>query len=231
MEYENETLRPRLADAIGWVFAARHLPFCHGECTLMDSMQHHRISIPLIMILLWPAISLCAADNATTDPQTPAAFPKGTWDLEAAGSFAWEFYPYDHEKIATGSIGVGYYLSDNVAATLTVPVSHVRQLTHDATMAGLDLTLRDHFFQRDRFTLYADLSGGLAQADQIVPPGGTYFNFTAQIGLGATWRLSDQLYLIGGVHYFHLSNAAIRGINHNPDLNAYQPYLGVMVRF
>jgi hypothetical protein len=193
-------------------------------------------NMPLLLVLTLAllsraAASLRAAEDPTTAPSPVAAFPKGTWDLEAAGSFAWEFYPYDHEKIATGSAGVGYYLADNFAATLTVPVSHVRQSTHDATMPGLDLTLRYHFFQREKFTLFTDLSGGLAQATHIVPPGGTYFNFTAQLGLGATWRVADQVDVFAGVHYFHLSNAAIRGINHNPDLNAVQPYVGVMFRF
>ena len=187
--------------------------------------------------MLMIGLCCCAAAplRAAADPapgsRPSAAFPKGTWDVEARGSYAWEFYPYDHEKLATGSVGVGYYLADNFSASLSVPVSHVRQLTHDATMVGLDLSLRYHFLQNDRFTLFTDLTGGLAQANRIVPPGGTYFNFTADLGLGATWRLSDQFYLVGGLHYFHLSNAAIHGINHNPDLNAAQPYLGVMFRF
>lgn len=184
-----------------------------------------------MIVLCCAPVALQAADDPTINSRPAAAFPKGTWDIQAAGSFAWEFYPYDHEKIATGSAGVGYYLADNFAASLTVPVSHVRQYTQDATMVGLDFTLRYHFLQQDRFTLFGDLTGGLAQATHIVPPGGTYFNFTADLGMGATWRLSDQFYLVGGFHYFHLSNAAIRGINRNPDLNAAQPYLGVMFRF
>lgn len=187
----------------------------------------------------WAVARARAADApANTAPapsqpsRLPAAFPKGTWDLEAGGSFAWEFYPYDHEKIATGSIGVGYYLADDFSATLRVPVSHVRQPeTRDATMVGLDLQLRYHFLQRDRFTLFGDLIGGLAQATHEVPPGGTFFNFTVQGGIGATWRIADHVDLVGGFHVFHLSNAAIRGINRNPDLNAAQPYLGVMFTF
>jgi hypothetical protein len=184
-----------------------------------------------IAFLSAAAAPLHAGDDPTTQPPPSSVFPKGTWDLEAAGSFAWEFYPYNHEKIATGSAGVGYYLADNFAATLTVPVSHVRQYTRDATMTGLDLTLRYHFLQREQLTLFTDLSRGLDQATHIVPPGGTYFNFTAQLGLGATWRVADHVDVYAGVHYFHLSNAAIRGINHNPDLNAVQPYVGVMFRF
>ncbi|HEY2589916.1 MAG TPA: acyloxyacyl hydrolase [Tepidisphaeraceae bacterium] len=172
------------------------------------------------------------SEPLTAPSRPPAAFPKGTWDLEVGGSFAWEFYPYDHEKIAAGSVGVGYYLADNFAAALSVPVSHVRQPeTHDATMVGLDLQLRYHFLQRDRVTLFADAIGGLAQADHPVPPGGTYFNFTLQLGLGATYRLADHAYFVGGLHFFHLSNAAIEGVDRNPDLNAVQPYLGVMFTF
>lgn len=194
-------------------------------------MKQPTLPILAILLICCPPSLLHAAEESTTQPQFAPAFPKGTWDAEAGGSFAWEFYPYDHEKIATGSAGVGYYLADNFAASLTVPVSHVRQYAQDATMAGLDLTLRYHFLQYDRFTAFGDLSGGIAQANHIVPPGGTYFNFTAKLGVGATWRLADQFYLVGCVNYFHLSNAAIRGINRNPDLNAVQPYLGVMIRF
>lgn len=194
-------------------------------------MNQVTFGILAILLMHCSACMLNAADDPVTQPHALAAFPKGTWDVESAGSFAWEFYPYDHEKIATGSAGVGYYLADNFAASLTVPVSHVRQYTQDATMAGLDLTLRYHFLQYERFTAFGDLSGGIAQANHIVPPGGTYFNFTAKLGIGATWRLADQLYLVGGVNYFHLSNAAIRGISRNPDLNATQPYLGLMIRF
>lgn len=184
-----------------------------------------------VLLIFCPASTLNAGDGSTTQSGGAPPFPKGTWDVEAGGAFAWEFYPYDHEKIATGSAGIGYYLADNFGASLTVPVSHIRQYTQDATMAGLDLTLRYHFLQYERFTAFGDLSGGIAQANHIVPPGGTYFNFTAKLGIGATWRLADQLYLVGGVNYFHLSNAAIRGINRNPDLNATQPYLGLMIRF
>jgi hypothetical protein len=173
-----------------------------------------------------------ALGPATNPSRLPAAFPKGTWDLEATGSFAWEFYPYDHEKLATGSVGVGYYLANNFSVSVGVPVSHVRQPeTRDATMVGLDLRLRYHFLQYERFTFFGDLTGGLSQSSREVPPFGTYFNFTAQVGIGATWRLADHVDIVGGLHLFHLSNAAIEGVYRNPDLNAVQPYLGVMFTF
>lgn len=202
---------------------------------MMETLPHRIRVIGLFLACVCCAAASLQAQTSqamTALSRPPAAFPKGTWDLEAGGSFAWEFYPYDREKIATGSVGVGYYLADNFAAALSVPVSHVRQPeTHDATMVGLDLQLRYHFFQHDPFTLFGDVIGGLSQSDHYVPPGGTYFNFTLQLGIGATYRIADHVHLVGGLHLFHLSNAAIEGVDRNPDLNAVQPYLGVMFTF
>lgn len=202
----------------------------------MSTAKHQRIVATAFFLACWcgaiAPLSAGALDPATNPSRLPAAFPKGTWDLEATGSFAWEFYPYDHEKLASGSLAIGFYPADNFSVSLGVPVSHVRQPeTQDATMVGLDLRLRYHFLQHERFTLFGDLTGGLSQSTREVPPFGTYFNFTAQVGIGATWRLADHVDIVGGLHLFHLSNAAIEGAYRNPDLNAVQPYVGVMFTF
>ena len=148
-----------------------------------------------------------------------------------AGSYAWEFYPYDHEKIASGAIGVGYYPVDRFALSLRTPVYHFRQFTGDAEVYSLDLSLRYHFLEAGRFTLFGDLIGGICESDKQVPPGGTHFNFTLQGGLGATYRVADHLHLIAGLRIFHLSNAAVQGIDRNPDLNAGQIYIGALFTF
>jgi hypothetical protein len=183
----------------------------------------------VLLLLAWQA-SVRADEQPATRPP-PALFPKGTWDLEACGGYASEFYPYDHIKLATGSIGVGFFPKDNFAISLQVPGYAVQQIGPSAQMFGLNLSLRDHFFQRDRFSFFGDLIGGLAQSNRQVPAGGTYFNFTLQSGVGATFQLTNNLHLVGGVHFFHLSNAAIRGINHNPDLNALEGYAGLIFTF
>jgi hypothetical protein len=186
--------------------------------------------IPLACSLICLLTPLVWAQS-TTGSGLPQNFPRGTWDLELAGSYAWEFYPYDHEKIAGGAVGVGYYPADNFAVSLRASYYHFEQFTSDANTYSLDLSLRYHFLEVGRFTLFGDLIGGISQADKEVPPGGTYFNFTLQGGIGATYRVTDHLHLMGGVRIFHLSNAAIESINRNPDLNAGQIYLGALFTF
>lgn len=190
-----------------------------------------RVQVCVLLLLSLCGIASVRADQPPASRPTPALFPKGTWDLEVFGGYASEFYPYDHIKFSTGSIGVGYYPKDNFAISLQVPGYAVQQAGADAQMFGLNLSLRDHFFQRERFSLFGDLIGGLAQSNRVVPTGGTYFNFTLQGGLGATYQLTNNLHLVAGVHLFHLSNAAIRGINHNPDLNSIEGYGGLMFTF
>jgi hypothetical protein len=51
---------------------------------------------------------------------------------------------------------------------------------------GLNLSLRYHFYQVDRFSFYGDIIGGISQATHAVPPDGTQFNFTLQLGPGET---------------------------------------------
>jgi Lipid A 3-O-deacylase (PagL) len=61
-------------------------------------------------------------------------------------------------------------------------------------------------------------------------PDGTNFNFTPQFGLGATYQLSDNTFLIGGARLFHLSNAGIDpGVN--PSINlAIEGYVGLLFK-
>jgi opacity protein-like surface antigen len=158
-------------------------------------------------------------------------FPQGTWDVEASGGYASEVYPNDHQKITTATLGVGYYPRDNFAISLQVPGYYVEQADDHADAIGFNLSLRYHFYQAGRFTFFADIIGGLSQATREVPPGGTHFNFTLQFGPGVTYELVDHVHLYGGARLFHLSNAAIEGIDRNPDLNAIEGYAGVLFTF
>jgi hypothetical protein len=187
-----------------------------------------------VWALLLPVIALTSiarADAPASSTSEPGLFSKGIWALELSGGYAAEFYPYDHEKITTGLLGVHYYFVENISVGLQLPGYGFQQIGPDAHAFGLNLAFRDHFLHAGPSTLFVDLAGGISQADHTVPPTGTYFNFTLQGGLGATYRIAEHVDLMLGVHLFHLSNAAIRGINRNPDLNAAQGYAGVLFTF
>jgi hypothetical protein len=198
-----------------------------------EARRMKRVPLTVAVVLCTFCARALAADERDADHPAPPAtlFPQGTWDIEAAGGYASEVYPNDHIKMATASLGVGYYVKDNFALSLQVPVYQFHLLDDNANAIGLNLSLRYHFYQAGKFTFFADIIGGLSQASRAVPPDGTHFNFTLQLGPGVTYRIADHVDLFGGARLFHLSNAAIEGIDRNPDLNAVEGYAGVMLTF
>jgi hypothetical protein len=79
-------------------------------------------------------------------------------------------------------------------------------------------------------SLFADGSFAPFEANTDVPPSGTRFNYVTRAGLGLTYQLDENLYLFGGAHYFHLSNARLEGFEHNPQMNGVEFYVGLMWR-
>jgi hypothetical protein len=71
----------------------------------------------------------------------------------------------------------------------------------------------------------------MLDAEQEIPRGGTEINFDARAGVGATVRLLNDLHLMGGVRYLHLSNGNIHGLDENPSIDAVEGYVGLMLTF
>lgn len=161
--------------------------------------------------------------------QPASLFPRGTFDIQLAAAAAKDLDRGD-SYFATGTVGLGYYFIDNVALSAELSGYGMHQ-NGSALGGGAALMLRQHFYTRGPFTVYADVGSGLFEANRNLPEGGTHFNFTFRTGLGVTWRLSSNTHLVGGVHYYHLSNARIRGPERNPSMNAIEGYMGLMFTF
>ncbi|MDB5301335.1 MAG: lipid 3-O-deacylase PagL [Phycisphaerales bacterium] len=186
--------------------------------------------IALIVACIWVAGvfpgSLCAAE--TTQPE--ASFPAGTFSLTLDGGYASAF-DSSRASVETVSVGVGYYFIDNMAINVELAGYGIQQPGQDATVGGGELLLRHHLLSIDRFSIFADVGGGAWYGTARFPAGGTNFNFSIETGLGATYRLRDDLYLIGGARYLHFSNAHLEGPIRNPSINAIEGYVGVMFTF
>lgn len=172
----------------------------------------------------------------TTPALAQSNFTKGEWALHLYPSYinGEAGFHGDEIEALTSTVGVGYYFTDHwgLYADLNGYAFEQRGLFDtDAEGPGLSLLLRWHFLNRDRFSLFIDGGGGLAFLDEEFPAQGTHSNFTARVGLGATVQLTDDLHLIGGARYFHLSNAARNGMDENPSLDAVELYLGVLIEF
>jgi len=126
--------------------------------------------------------------------------------------------------------GYGLYVLDNVA----LEIQGLAYRSYDGEPApgvGANIVGRWHFVNWDRLSLYADVAGGVLFTGEDFPEGGTPYNFTYRGGPGASWRLNDGLFLMGGMHFQHISNAFIEGRDRNPIFNGFGAYLDLMWTF
>lgn len=182
----------------------------------------------LITIVATVVLIGCEARAGWLDGKT--TFAKGTWTFQTYGNYI-SAKGFSDEILASGAAGAGYFVFDNVELNLDVLGYHITQDGPDANAIGLQLLLRHHLLQFDRLSLFVDVGPGAFEGSTEVPQDGTTFNITFRSGPGATYRLTDNLYLIGGARYFHLSNAALEGRDKNPSINGVEGYFGVMFTF
>ena len=175
--------------------------------------------------------ALTLAERGET-PEAAKAFDAGSWVLQATASYVNGDAGFFGDTVEAGSLnlGVGYYFKDDWGIYGELVGDHWDQRNADLDVAGVgvNVLLRWHFLNRESWTMFIDGGGGLARFEDEFPAGGTHANFTARVGLGATYRLSDNLHLIGALRYFHLSNAARRGQDENPSIDGVEASVGLL---
>jgi len=157
-------------------------------------------------------------------------FREGTWAVEVDASY---IHPirFSDDKFYEGSFLASYYFGDDVSIGAELQGYYVDQPGDDALILGGGPLLRWHFYEAERFSLFADVGIGASIADHTVPAGGTHFNWTGKGGAGATVELRKGLHLVGGARFFHISNGNLHGRDQNPSQDGIQGYLGVMFTF
>jgi hypothetical protein len=129
--------------------------------------------------------------------------------------------------IPSVQLGANYFFVDNFSIGIEGAVLGVGQPGDDAVALGVSGVLRHFLAEWDRTRLFMDLSFGPYEASDRVPEGGTRFNFITRVGPGVTYQLDETTHLMAGVRYWHLSNARIEGVDHNPSLNACEVSIGL----
>jgi hypothetical protein len=186
------------------------------------------LRIGVLVLVVASALFVSDARAGWLDGKT--TFAQGTWTFQTYGNYI-SAKGYSDEILASGAAGAGYFVFDNAELNLELFGYHVTQDGPDANAVGLQLLLRHHWIQFDRFSLFVDVGPGIFEGSTEVPHDGTSFNITFRSGPGLTYRVTDNFYLIGGARYFHLSNAALEGREHNPSINGVEGYFGVMFTF
>ena len=153
------------------------------------------------------------------------------------GTRKWQIYPSfaggDRGKgnLYALHFGYGKFLWDQFSFNVDVFGTYIRSGIDDNGVGlGLDLICRKHFLMKndDTYSVYLDLGGGLEiQSTEFA--GTRNFNFRVLAGGGGTVRVTENVRLMGGLRYLHISDAGIDGGGGGFD--GYQVYGGVMLPF
>jgi hypothetical protein len=174
--------------------------------------------------------SLVLAEETTTAPST--MFPKDLWTMQITGGYTTSVEA-DEQGVAPLTLNAAYYFDTRHAVQMELVGYGFEDdgRGENPIGIGLNVGLRYHFLEQGRFTMFIEGIVGILQADHEFPEGGTNFNFTEQLGLGATWRLNEDIHFIIAGRFLHISNAAIKGVDENPGYNGMGGYAGVLFKF
>jgi hypothetical protein len=158
------------------------------------------------------------------------AFPKGTGAFEVNAAYV-QPIRFSDDHFYGANVAGYYYFGDEVAVGAELEGYFVDQVRDDTALGGASVVIRWHFLAQDRFSLFVDAAFGVSYAEAAVPEGGTHYNYTPKGGGGATFELRDNLHLIGGLRFFHLSNANLHGRENNPSQDGVQYFVGLLWTF
>jgi hypothetical protein len=177
--------------------------------------------------------------SATAFAQRPAPVPapdpfaRRGWHLELGGRGALEAWNYNisHEELFGIAPGLTYGVRDGLLFTLSWPLTYVSQRGVDAYVMGATFGVRGRIYRRPRWSFFLGGELGVSDADTVVLPRGTRFNYLAIGTVGVTVRMRQGLHWLAGLEVIHVSNGGYAGRSRNPDIEAIGPRLGVLIDF
>jgi hypothetical protein len=129
-------------------------------------------------------------------------------------------------------VHVSRYYRDNLAVLFGGTIGYADAKRADGgVFGGPEVGMRWHFAQDETWSAFLDGTVGAVFHEEALTPDSLRFNFDLQLGIGATYRLSKQTMVLGGLRSFHLSNARIQGKDENLGFDAPLIYIGLMWSF
>jgi hypothetical protein len=164
-----------------------------------------------------PAPAGDSVDALALMPVAPAkaAFgSKDSWRLNFEGDWMDDF---EGANAFQARVGAAWFFVDNAELALYGTGGYVWQPTQDAGTYGLDLEVRWHALAFDRWSLFASVGSSVMGSTAPVPNGGSSFNFTPTVGIGATLEVADDTRLYVSARWYHVSNAGLYANNPGRD--------------
>ncbi len=163
------------------------------------------------------------ADAASIVPEQAERFgAKNSLRLAFEGDW---IYNWGEANQAQGRVGLQWFVFDNVELAIYGTLNYVWQPREDAFGGGFDMQLRWHFISEQDWSVFAEVGGGILGTTEPVPANGSDFNFTPNVGFGATYAINPTTRLYAGVRWFHISNAGLYA--KNPGRDSSSVWLGL----
>ncbi|MEL6777973.1 MAG: acyloxyacyl hydrolase [Cyanobacteria bacterium J06597_16] len=169
---------------------------------------------------LWLSQSDSVSETADAPPKFGTA-GKQRWYLQSAVGI-----DLDDDVVGLVGAGVTHFFYDYHSLNLELNGLYFDQPGANAAGLNLNLLLRSHWIRGDNWSVYVDGGVGILQSTDGVPSVGSTFNFTPQLGGGATFALNDDAQrLMVGMRWHHTSSADT--YRPNPGLDVWLGYVGI----
>ncbi|MEL7353344.1 MAG: acyloxyacyl hydrolase [Cyanobacteria bacterium J06560_5] len=169
---------------------------------------------------LWLSQSDSVSEAAGAPPKFGTA-GKQRWYLQSAVGV-----DLDDDVVGLVGAGVTHFFYDYHSLNLELNGLYFDQPGANAAGLNLNLLLRSHWIRGDNWSVYVDGGVGILQSTDGVPSVGSTFNFTPQLGGGATFALNDDVQrLMVGMRWHHTSSADT--YRPNPGLDVWLGYVGI----
>ncbi|MEO1396857.1 MAG: acyloxyacyl hydrolase [Cyanobacteria bacterium J06634_5] len=169
---------------------------------------------------LWLSQFDSVSEAADAPPKFGTA-GKQRWYLQSAVGV-----DLDDDVVGLVGAGVTHFFYDYHSLNLELNGLYFDQPGANAAGLNLNLLLRSHWIRGDNWSVYVDGGVGILQSTDGVPSVGSTFNFTPQLGGGATFALNDDAQrLMVGMRWHHTSSADT--YRPNPGLDVWLGYVGI----
>lgn len=121
--------------------------------------------------------------------------------------------------------GISHFFANGHSVNVELNGLAFDQTGENAVGLNLAVLLRWHFYRQQDWSLYIDGGAGILGTTREVPSAGSHFNFTPQVGGGATVRINGDQRLMVGLRWHHISNADI--YDNNPGRDSLMGYVGL----
>ena len=190
------------------------------------------------LLLLTPIMALSPTIKANAEPReqnrnveeeetdNTLSFGEGgykTWYLQSGAATTLDNNEPDPRRFGFLGVGISEFLFNRHSINLEFNTLYFDQPGENAVGFNLNLLMRWHYIKKENWTIYIDGGAGVMGTTNDVPRQAAGFNFTPQVGGGASIKLNGDRNLLFGLRWHHISHAETFG--RNPGRDSIMGYL------